>query len=101
MVHFGLTSLSRQQASPKQLLRLKRQYWQIETGLHYRRDVTFHEDSTCMSQPHATRNLATEHNIILSLFSQIALHNAAQARRFFDANPRKAFCLLSTAHPRL
>ena len=101
MVHFGLTSLSRQQANPKQLLCLKRQYWQIETGLHYRRDVTFHEDSTRMSHPHATRNLATVHNIILSLFSRIALHNAAQARRFFDANPRKAFSLLTAFHPRL
>ena len=101
MVHYGLTSLSRQQASPAQLLRLKRQYWQIETGLHYRRDVTFHEDATRMSHPHATRNLATIHNTILSLFSQVGLHNAAQARRFFDANPRKAFSLLISARPRL
>jgi predicted transposase YbfD/YdcC len=101
MVHYGLTSLSRQQASPEQLLRLKRLYWQIETGLHYRRDVTFHEDATRMSHAHATRNLATVHNTILNLFSHLGLHNVAQTRRFFDANPHKAFSLLISAHPRL
>jgi predicted transposase YbfD/YdcC len=69
MVHNGLTSLSRQQAGPERLSGLKRKYWQIETGLHYRRDVTFHEDATRVSHAHATRNLATIHNIILNLFN--------------------------------
>ena len=101
MVHYGLTSLSRQQASPELLLGLKRKYWQIETGLHYRRDVTFHEDATRMSHAHATRNLATIHNIILNLFNQMGLHNAAQTRRYFDANLSKAFSLLVSAHLRL
>ena len=35
-VVYGLTSLSTEQASPKKLLALIRQYWAIETGLHYR-----------------------------------------------------------------
>lgn len=45
-VVFGLTSLTPQKASPKKLLALTRQYWGIENGLHYRRDVTFHEDAS-------------------------------------------------------
>lgn len=100
-VHYGLTSLSRAKADAARLLTLKRKYWQIETGLHYRRDVTFHEDATRMSHPHATRNLATVHNILLSLFARLGLRNAAQARRLLDADPAKAFSLLLAAHPRL
>lgn len=100
-VHYGLTSLSRAKADAQRLLYLKRKYWQIETGLHYRRDVTFHEDATRMSHAHAGRNLATVHNLILSLFAGLGLRNAAQARRYFDADPKRAFSLLIAAHPRL
>jgi predicted transposase YbfD/YdcC len=100
-IHYGLTSLPRTKADPAQLLSWKRKYWQIETGLHYRRDVTFHEDATRMSHPHATRNLATVHNLILSLFARLGCRNAAQARRHFDADPAMAFSLLLAAHPQL
>ncbi len=100
-VRYGLTSLSRAQAPAPRLLRLKRQYWQIETGLHYRRDVTFHEDATRMSHPHATRNLTTVHNTILSLFARLGCHNAAHTRRRLGADLRLAFSLLCSAHPRL
>lgn len=100
-IHYGLTSLSRAKADANRLLSLKRKYWQIETGLHYRRDVTFHEDATRMSHPHATRNLATVHNILLSLFARLGWRNAAKARRLLDADPAKAFALLLAAHPRL
>jgi predicted transposase YbfD/YdcC len=100
-VHYGLTSLTPRQASPDQLLTCQRKYWQIETGLHYRRDVTFHEDATRMSHPHATRNLTTVHNTLLSLFARLDCHNAAQTRRRLDADLRLAFSLLISAHPRL
>lgn len=100
-VRYGLTSLSRKQANAQRLLTLKRKYWQIETGLHYRRDVTFHEDTTRMSHPHATRNLTTVHNTILSLFARLGCHNAAQTRRRLGADLRLALSLLISAHPRL
>lgn len=100
-VRYGLTSLSRSQAQASRLLSLKRQYWQIETGLHYRRDITFHEDATRMSHPHATRNLTTVHNTILSLFARLGCDNAAQTRRRLGADLRLAFSLLISAHPGL
>jgi predicted transposase YbfD/YdcC len=100
-VRYGLTSLTRPQANAQRLLLLKRKYWQIETGLHYRRDVTFHEDATRMSHPHATRNLTTVHNTILSLFARLGCRNAASTRRFLAANLGLALSLLTSAHPRL
>ena len=45
-VVYGLTSLAPHKASPAKLLALVRQHWQIESGLHYRRDVTLREDIT-------------------------------------------------------
>jgi len=42
-VEFGITSLTRTQAAPEQLLQIRRAHWGIETGLHYRRDVTLKE----------------------------------------------------------
>jgi predicted transposase YbfD/YdcC len=98
---YGITSLPRSQANPAHLLALKRIYWQIETGLHYRRDVTFREDATRMSHAHATRNLTTVHNTILSLFARLGCRNAAFTRRLLSADLGKAFSLLTSAHPRL
>jgi predicted transposase YbfD/YdcC len=42
----GLTSLGADMASPQHLLASVRSHWGIESGLHYRRDLTFHEDAT-------------------------------------------------------
>jgi predicted transposase YbfD/YdcC len=100
-VHYGLSSLTRPKANAERLLYLKRRYWQIENGLHYRRDATFHEDATRMSHPHATRNLTTLHNTLLSLFARLGCHNVAQTRRRLDGDLRLAFSLLTSAHPRL
>jgi predicted transposase YbfD/YdcC len=100
-VHYGLTNLTRTQANAERLLYLKRKYWQIENGLHYRRDTTFHEDATRMSHPHATRNLTTVHNTILSLFARLGCHNVAQTRRRLAGDLRLAFSLLISAHPTL
>lgn len=99
--HYRLSSLCRTQTDNTHLMSFKRRYWQTETGLHFRRDFTFYEDATRMSHPHATPNLATVHNIILSLFARLGLHNAAQAHPFLDADPKKAFSLLLSTHPRL
>lgn len=43
-VVYGITRLSRQAITPRQLLQMTRAYWGIENGLHYRRDVALLED---------------------------------------------------------
>ena len=44
-VEYGIASLRRKDASPLRLLKIRRCHWGIETGLHYRRDITFQEDA--------------------------------------------------------
>jgi predicted transposase YbfD/YdcC len=97
-VEVGITSLTRDRASAAQLLHIRRQHWLIETGLHYRRDVTFHEDATRMTIGAAGRILATIHNLIIGLIKRAGYHNAAQARRYYDGHINEAFQLLLTAH---
>jgi predicted transposase YbfD/YdcC len=99
-VEYGITSLSREKVSASKLLRLRRSHWLIETGLHYRRDVTFHEDATRMTIDAAGSILATVHNLVIALIKRANFKNAAEARRHFDGHLNEAFALLLTAiHP--
>lgn len=98
-VEFGITSLSRQQAAPQRVLHLRRQQWQIETGLHYRRDVTFHEDATRMTVGNAPAILSIIHNLVLGLLKKAGFSNAAAGRRHFEGHLKQAFDLLLTHVP--
>lgn len=92
-VAYGLTSLTRAEAHPQRLLRLVRSEWGIENDVHYRRDVTFHEDQTRMNK-RVGRAMAALNNLIISLFSLHGYRNVAQARRVLDARPQDALAIL-------
>ena len=96
---YGLTSLSPEQASPEKLLALFREYWQIESGLHYRRDVTLREDATRFTNGKAAHNMAILNNLVIGLCLSNGFSNLASARRYFDAHPRAALHMLISANP--
>ena len=100
-VEFGITSLTRQKATPLNLLNLRRTHWGIETGLHYRRDVTLREDATRMTVGNAAKIMASLNNLVLALIRQANFQNAAQARRWFSSRIDKAFALLISPSVRL
>jgi hypothetical protein len=95
-VEFGITSLTRKQASPQQVLHIRQAHWGIETGLHYRRDFTLKEDATRMTVGNTGKIMASINNLVLALIRQAGFHNAAQARRWFAAHLSDAFALLTT-----
>jgi predicted transposase YbfD/YdcC len=99
-IEYGITSLPRDQASPAKVLQVRRQHWLVETGLHYRRDVTFHEDATRMTIAAAGRILATIHNLVLGLVKRAGYQNAARSRRYFEGHIDEAFALLTTVKSR-
>ena len=80
---------------PTRLLALVRSEWGIENGLHYRRDVTYEEDGTRMTQKRMGRAMAIINNLVISLLNRQGVKNHAQARRMFDAAPNKAWTLIS------
>jgi predicted transposase YbfD/YdcC len=100
-VEFGITSLTRKKATPLTLLNIRRSHWGIETGLHYRRDVTLREDATRMTVGNAAQIMACFNNLVLALIRQTNFSNAAQARRWFSAHVDKAFVILTTPSVRL
>ena len=97
-IEFGITSLSRVKAPPAKVLQVRRKHWAVDTGLHYRRDVTFHEDATRMTIGASGRILATVHNLVIGLIKRAGYDNAAKARRYFDGHLDEAFYLLITVN---
>ncbi len=95
-VVYGFTSLSRDEIAPAQLLALIRSYWGIENGLHYRRDVTLHEDQTRMTKQNAGRIMACLNNLVLALLiGKLKFRYLPSARRYFAAFPSQALALLT------
>ena len=94
-IQYGLTSLIRKEAGPEKLLAIVRSEWAIENGLHYRRDVTYQEDQTRMTDKKMGRTMAIINNLVVSLLNNQGFSNHAQARREYNASPAKAFALIS------
>ena len=84
-VVYGLTSLSREVASAKDLFDYVRDYWGIENGLHQSRDVTFHEDSTRQTLGNAGHVMASLNNFAIGLLRHLGFTNIARARRACDS----------------
>ncbi len=82
-VVYGLTSLTAEQATPKRLMGLIRQYWGIENGLHYRRDKSLHEDDIRMRHPSQAQNLAALNNLVIGLLSAQGWSSLPEARRYY------------------
>lgn len=93
-VVYGITSLPAEDASPHQLLCMLRSYWQIENGLHYRRDVTLLEDRTRFTNRSAAHVMAIINNLVLALIAKTNHPFVPSARRFYAAHPDVALNLL-------
>lgn len=92
---YGVTSLSRDEVTPKELLELIRSYWGIENGLHYRRDVTLLEDRTRMQSKNAGQVMACINNLILGLLiGKKKFDYLPSARRYFNANLDEAINMI-------
>lgn len=95
-VVYGFTSLTREEITPKKLLKKIRSYWGIENGLHYRRDVTLREDRTRMTKGNTAQVMACLNNLVIGLIStKTDFAYLPHARRFFDAYPERAFSLIT------
>jgi predicted transposase YbfD/YdcC len=96
-IAYGITSLTATEAGAQRLLGLVRAHWQIETGLHYRRDQTLREDWCQVRRGTAPHVLATLNNLVIGLVLRRGERNLAQMRRRFNAFPDEALQLILTA----
>jgi predicted transposase YbfD/YdcC len=93
-VAYGITSLTAHKASPERLLELSRMHWQIENGLHYRRDETLREDWCHLRMGQSPHAMAVINNLVLGLLLRLGIKNVPQARRWYDAYPEEALQLI-------
>lgn len=94
---YGITSLTPHEASAQRLLNLVREHWQIETGLHYRRDQTLREDWCQVRRGTAPHVLATLNNLIVALCLRQGERNLPQMRRRYNACTQEALRLVLSA----
>ena len=94
---YGITSLTAEEAGPHRLLEMVREHWGQENGLHYRRDVTLHEDAGRFTDWTVAEAMALLNNLVLALLLRGGKTNAAQERRYYAAHPDEALKRLLTA----
>ena len=94
---YGITSLSPERADPQQLLSLARGHWNIENGLHYRRDETLREDWCHLRLGHTQRMMAAINNLVLGLLLRRGVKNVPQQRRRYAAHWDEALKLITSA----
>ena len=93
---YGITSLGPDQAGPQRLLEIVRTHWNIENGLHYRRDETMREDWCHLSMGHAQRTMAAVNNLVLGLLLRRGVRNVPQQRRRYAARWNEALKLITS-----
>ena len=80
-VRYGITSAPDTACTAKNLLAAVRGHWQIENGLHYRRDVTLGEDASLARLGQAPQVLATLNNIVCGVTARAGATNLAALQR--------------------
>ena len=93
---YGITSLPTSTGTPQRLLALVREHWQIENGLHYRRDRTLREDDSQLRMGHAPQVLAILNNTAWGLFARQGETNLPHAQRTFAYQFDRALARLAS-----
>ena len=86
---FGLTSMTKDRATPENLLGIARGHWEIENRNHHVRDTTYHEDLSQIRTENGPRMMATLRGLAMSIMRLIGVENIAKAGRDFAASARK------------
>lgn len=93
-ISYGVTSLSRQEADAEGLLRMVRKHWEIENGLHYRRDWSLREDYCRLKTGEAAEAMAIINNLVVGLVRQAGFAYLPDGRRAYSAQPLEALKLI-------
>jgi predicted transposase YbfD/YdcC len=81
-VAYGLTSISgTDKRAGERLLGLVRGHWEIENGLHWRRDTTYDEDRSQIRKGNGPRVMATLRNLAISILRIAGADAIASATR--------------------
>lgn len=93
-VTYGITSLSPERVTVKQLEHIWRGHWTIENCIHYVRDETMGEDRCQVHSGASAEVLAALRNGVMHAVRQSGWKNMAAAIRYFGSSPKRAFDLV-------
>ena len=87
---YGITSLTPETASAKDLLTLRRKHWTIENKVHWIRDTTLGEDASQARTGNLPHVMAALRNTALSVLRFDGHTKIAETTRFFASQPKLA-----------
>ena len=90
----GVTSLSKEAASPADVLNYNRGHWGIENRLHHVRDMTYDEDRSQIRRDHRPQLMAAFRNTAVSLLRLAGATNIAAATRFLNWQDGKSLRMI-------
>ena len=93
-VHYGLTSLSFQQARPAALLGLWRRHWGIENKGHWVLDVVFAEDHARLHKSRGPEALAVLRRAVITLLRLFGQQGITATRATLSANVQQSMSLI-------
>jgi len=91
---YGITSLTSEKATAKDLLTRRRGHWTIENKLHWTRDVVFREDASQVRTAAIPQIMAALRNTVLSVFRFNGYTKITQTLRCFAEKPKLAVKLI-------
>ena len=89
-VHYGITSLTPEEASAERLLTLKRGHWSIENKSHWMRDTLLGEDASSVRCGSIPQIMASMRNAALSVFRFAGITRISDKMRYFASRPKLA-----------
>ena len=93
-LHYGITSLSPEEADPARLLALRRGHWAIENRLHRHNDVNFGEDASLIHVGQGPTVMALLRDAALSLLHRVGIRRLAACLRTHSQHPERAVALV-------
>lgn len=91
---YGVSSLCREKADAGRMLAIVRKHWQIENGLHYRKDWSLREDYCRLRIGEAAQAMAAINNLIIGLAMREGFKYLPDARRKYSAHPLEGLKLI-------
>lgn len=93
-LHYGITSLTPQEADPARVLALRRGHWSIENQLHRCKDVTFGEDASLIHVGQGPTVMALLRDAAVSLLHRAGIRRIAARLRTHSQHPERAVALV-------
>jgi predicted transposase YbfD/YdcC len=91
-----ITSLSKEEASPKNILEYNRAHWEIEI-MHRTKDVFLREDDLTNRKDNAPQIMFSINNIVMKI-SQSVSKSFVKAREYFQLDINRAVDLVAGSH---